>query len=246
ENSGCFFHRLESANRLRDGNSKALHVPALQTREYSVALPGADDVMRRFNRDTQRLATLVLGAVVFAILVLAVLIPERDPNAADLRAMERRTRDDLLVNANLATLSKAVGLNAESSTGEIPSGQATRVDNGFTAPHETPSPRMETTASTQTPVPAPTPEINQPDAQANPSSWSLAYPYDFARVIRSKIHNIRHRSPAQLRFVDVKMRLIALWHQSLARSEKSRSWMAFSNLNRGVRKKAAYTAETNH
>jgi hypothetical protein len=30
----------------------------------------------------------------------------------------------------------------------------------------------------------------------------------------------------------------------LARSE-TRSWTAFSNLNRGVSKKAAYTAETN-
>jgi hypothetical protein len=44
----------------------------------------------------------------------------------------------------------------------------------------------------------------------------------------------------------VKMRLIALWHQSLARTEKSRSWTTFSNLNRGTRKKAAYTAEMNH
>jgi hypothetical protein len=37
--------------------------------------------------------------------------------------------------------------------------------------------------------------------------------------------------------------LIELWHQSLARSKKSRDWTAFSNLNRGVSKKAAYTAE---
>jgi hypothetical protein len=37
--------------------------------------------------------------------------------------------------------------------------------------------------------------------------------------------------------------LIELWHQSLAKSEKSRSW--FSNLNGEPRKKAAYTAEKN-
>jgi hypothetical protein len=43
---------------------------------------------------------------------------------------------------------------------------------------------------------------------------------------------------------DVKKRLIELWHQSLAITEKSRSWTAFSNLNRGVSKKAAYTAAT--
>jgi hypothetical protein len=42
----------------------------------------------------------------------------------------------------------------------------------------------------------------------------------------------------------VKTRLIALWHQSLARSERSRSGKEFSNLKRWVRKKPAYTAET--
>ena len=237
ENSGCFFHRLESANRPCAGNSKAFHVPALQTREYSVALPGAEDVMRRFNRDTQRLATLVLGAVVFAILVLAVLIPERDPNAADLGGKERQTRGALLVNDNLATLPKDVGLDADSSIGETTSGQATSAELASTviSPHETPSPSMEAAASTQAPVPAPTPEINQPDAQANPSSWSSAHPYDFARVIRAKIHNLRHRSSVRIRFVDVKMRLIALWHQSLARSQRPRSWTGFQKSNKGER-----------
>jgi hypothetical protein len=44
-----------------------------------------------------------------------------------------------------------------------------------------------------------------------------------------------------LGIADVKKRLIELWQQSLAITEKSRSWTAFSNLNRGVSKKAAYT-----
>jgi hypothetical protein len=43
--------------------------------------------------------------------------------------------------------------------------------------------------------------------------------------------------------VDVKMRLIALWHQSLQR-EKSRGWTAFSNSNKWERRKVGYTAET--
>jgi hypothetical protein len=46
------------------------------------------------------------------------------------------------------------------------------------------------------------------------------------------------------RLVGVKMRLIALWHQSLARNEKSRSW--FSNANKEERKKVSFTAETSH
>jgi hypothetical protein len=48
------------------------------------------------------------------------------------------------------------------------------------------------------------------------------------------------------RFVDVKMRLIALWRQSRVRTERSRSWTLFSNSNKGERKKVSYTAETNH
>ena len=74
-----------------------------------------------------------------------------------------------------------------------------------------------------------------PDSHANATSWSSAHPYDFARVIQSKIHNIRHRSPARLRFVDVKMRLIALWHQSLARSQRPSAGQGFWNSNKGER-----------
>ena len=83
------------------------------------------------------------------------------------------------------------------------------------------------------------PEINHPDVQANISSSSPAHGPDSAQVIRQKIPKVR-------RYVDVKTRLIALWHQSLAKSDKSRSWTAFSNLNRRERKRAAYTAEANH
>ncbi len=42
--------------------------------------------------------------------------------------------------------------------------------------------------------------------------------------------------------VDVKARLIALWHQSLIRGERSRSWPLSANL-KGARKKISYTAE---
>ena len=79
-----------------------------------------------------------------------------------------------------------------------------------------------------------TPKINPPDVQANAPSWS-----------HTKIPNVRLRSSMRPRYVDVRTRLIALWHHSL-RHEKSRGGTLFSNLNRGARKKAAYTAETNH
>jgi len=79
-----------------------------------------------------------------------------------------------------------------------------------------------------------TPKINHPDVQANAPSWS-----------HTKIPNVRLRSSMHPRHVDVKTRLIALWHQSL-RHEKSRGGTLFSNSNKGARKKVGYTAETRH
>jgi hypothetical protein len=133
-------------------------------------------------------------------------------------------------------------------TGEITSRQATSADRGFTviSPQKNPFQRMETAASTQAPVDALTPAKNHPDVQTNATSWSPAQQPDSARVIRSKIPNLRYRPFVRHRLVDVKMRLIALWHQSLMPSEKSRGWTLFSNSNQWRRKKISYTAETGH
>src|SRR6202011_3665840 len=77
-----------------------------------------------------------------------------------------------------------------------------------------------------------TPKINHPDVQANAPSWS-----------HTKIPNVRLRSSMHPRHVDVKTRLIALWHQSLRHQKISRQ-DAVSNSNKGARKKVGYTAET--
>ena len=183
------------------------------------ALRGTPNVMRAFNRSTMLVATGLLGTVIFAALVLAV--QERHPMAANLGEEARQTSGEFLLNASPAALSEVVGSSGK-STDEITSGQATSSEDGFT------------------------PEINHPEVQANVSTWSPAQRQDAARVIRPKVPNVRHRSSMQSRFVDVKMRLLALWHQSLARSEKSRTWTLFSNSNKERRKKVNYTAETTH
>ena len=124
--------------------------------------------------------------------------------------------------------------------------QSASDDHGFTvlSPQEIPSPPMEATTSASTPVVASNPEINQTQAQANASSCFPAHRQDSRRVIRLKKPNVRYRSSAGLTSAEVKMRLIALWHQSLMRSKESRRWTVFSNLNREERKKAAYIART--
>lgn len=197
--------------------SETLHASPLQTPEHP-ALPGAHDVIRRLNRDTTWVATGLLGAVIFAALVLALL--ECHPKADDLTKEARQITSSLLLNANPAALFN-VGDSNGKSTSEITSGQAMSADYGST------------------------PEINHPDVQANVSSSSPTDQPDPARVIRPKIPNVRYWTSVRPRYVDVKTRLIALWHQSLQR-EKSRGWTLFSNSNKWQRKKISYTAETIH
>ena len=194
------------------------------------------DVIRRFNRDTAWLATGVLGTVIFAALMIAVR--ERQLKAT-------QAERDLLLNANPATVASVVA-KSSNANGKMTPGPGSSVDHAFTEtpPQEIPSSQMEPAAST--PVLALTPEVNRNDAQANPDAGPLADRQDSARAIGPKARNASNRSSVASRYVDVKRRLIELWHQSLAKSEKSRSWTAFSNLNRGAKKKAAYTAETNH
>ena len=117
-------------------------------------------------------------------------------------------------------LSSVIGSN-EKSTGEITAGQAPSIDSGLT------------------------PKINHPDVQANATSWSPSQRSDSGQAARTKFANVRFRSSTHPRYVDVKTRLIALWHQSL-RHEKSRGGTLFPNSNTAARKKVGYTAETYH
>jgi hypothetical protein len=109
----------------------------------------------------------------------------------------------------------------EKSTGEITAGQAPSIDTRLT------------------------PETNQPDVQANTTSWPLSQRQGSAHSTHTKIFNVRLRSSKHPRYVDVKTRLIALWHQSL-RHEKYRAGTMYSNSNKGARKKVGFTAATSH
>jgi hypothetical protein len=147
---------------------------------------------------------------------LVLAVQERQPMVADLAEKVMKTP-----NASTAAPSNVVG-----STQITPAqqfwGQATSINHGLT------------------------PEINHLNVQNNASSWSPAQSQDTARVIRPKIANVKHRSSIRHRFVDVKMRLIELWHQSLARNEKSSGWAPFSTSKKGEKKKVSYTAEMSH
>jgi hypothetical protein len=199
-----------------DEELSALNSPPLETIENKGFLSDTDNVILTFNRNTMLLAAGLLGTLIFAALVLALQEPYQ--KGANQLKEDVQASGDALVNANPSTLSKAVGLNPESSMAEINSEHGNSVDNPFAPlpPQENRAPTMETPDSTITTVLAPAPDINQ----SNAGSWSSVHRKDFASVIRSKFHNIRHGSSLRFRYAGVKMRLLALWHQSLARSQQ--------------------------
>jgi hypothetical protein len=156
-----------------------------------------------------------------------------------------QTGSGRLLNANVVTGGDVV---ATSSNDKMASGEGSGIDHACneTSLHDNHPSRIEPGGTVPAPVLAFTPAINRDDTQAKTGSGIPLHRQDFARAIGPKVRNVSDRSSAASRNIDVKRRLIELWHQSLAISEKPRSWTAFLNLNRGERKKAAYTAETSN
>ena len=179
-------------------------------------MTGINKIIKRFNGSTTWVGTGLLAPVIFAAVMVA--LQERHAKTDDRTKEESQTTGVLLQNADSSAISDVVGSDNKSS-GEITSGQATSVDRGLT------------------------PEINHPDVQANTSSWSPAHSQVPARAILPKISNVRHRLSVRPRIDDVKMRLIALWHRSLARPERSRTWAVYSNSNKVEKKKVVYTPQ---
>ena len=182
ENTGCFFHKLKSTIQSGDGGSRTCHSPAPQTREHSVVLPDTNDVLKRFDRNTNWLAALMVGVFVSAALMLAILVQEPHSRAVGPTEDAVQAGGNLLLNTNAATLLKDIELKGNRSTGET-SGQASSVDHPFAeiSPKENPSSQTDAAASPPTPVFAFTPEINRHDLQANAGSWTLAHRQDPGR-----------------------------------------------------------------
>jgi hypothetical protein len=242
--SESFFHTFATAIRSYPRKSKERYDPGLESREHSIACPGTNDVLRRFSRDSRCLAAGVLGVVVFTALAFAALVPERYSKTANLPRQMSQPKSGYLLNADFATLFS--GGNLSASTSRVTSGTAASVDQGFAEfSSDENLARMEAVAApTPNSVLTLSPAMNRLLAQANGSKVSPAHRLNFARVIRTRITLERYRLSAHPRDVDVKMRLIALWHHSLVPSQKSRGWTLFANKWQG--KKISYTAATSH
>ena len=174
----------------------------------------------RFNRDTGWLATGLVGTIVFAAIVLAV--QEHQPNAKP-------------AETDTAPLAGVIAASS-SPNAELPPTQDSSVDR---EPVKTSLDEKVSSSRNESAVP--------PAGLAfRPEGRHHEHRQDSTQLKGSRTPNERNRSSVALSTADVKRRLIELWHQSLVKNEKSRSWTAFSHLNRGAHKKAAYTAEMSH
>jgi hypothetical protein len=200
----------------------------LQTREQSLALGDAQTVMRRFNRTTTWVATALLSTLIVAAGVL--VFQDNHPMTANNPEEARGKSGGLASEGSPESPSQAIGLNGKSPD-QTTSGQLTSSDPGF-------SPEIDN--------PGVAPEANSGELPTTVSAWSGAQRDDSPRAIRPRSHNLRHRISLRSRAVDVKTRLIMLWHQSLARAEKSRGWTLFSYPHHARSKKVSYSIETSH
>jgi hypothetical protein len=119
--------------------------------------PVTSDTIRGFDRDTARLAAGVLGAVVFAALVLAA--QEYHPTKANPTEEAVQAGSGRLLNANVVTRGNVV---AKTSNDKMASGEGSGVDHAFnkTSPQDDPSSQIEPAGTAPAPVFAFTPEIN--------------------------------------------------------------------------------------
>jgi hypothetical protein len=190
----------------------------LQTREQSLALGDAQTVMRRFNRTTTWVATALLSTLIVAAGVL--VFQDNHQMAVNIPQEARGTSGGLVSEGSPYSPSEG-SLNGKSPD-PATSGQLADSDPGFT------------------------PETSNGELPTKVSAWSGPQRQDPPRAIRPRIHNLRRRLSLRSRAVDVKMRLIMLWHQSLSRAEKSRGWTLFSYPHHARSKKVSYSIETSH
>ena len=187
-----------------------------QTQEQSLALGDAQTVMRRFNRTTTWVATGLLSSMIIA--AGALVFQDNHPMVADVAEETRGTGGAIVSDKSPDPLSEGAGLSGK-NIDQTTAAQLASSEPGFTS------------------------ETNNPELPTKVRVLSGTERQEPARAIQPRIH---HRSPFRPRLVDVRMRLIKLWHQSLARAEKSRGWTLFSYPHQTRSKKVSYSTETSH
>jgi hypothetical protein len=190
--------------------------PAFQAREHSIPSPDANDALRKFNRDTRRVAAGLLGILILAALIFVVLFPERHAMTAGLSERASQPTSDSSRNEDAATRFRSTDLNAGISTsavtwvtlplGEQRSSESSSKESlgrtGFSG------------GSAPSLVLALSPEINHRSALVNRRDWSPAHQPNSVRAIRGKTRYARYRIAGHLGDAEAKKRLLELWHRT--------------------------------
>ena len=201
------------ANRSRTENLVGIRKSALRDRGHSAALTATEEVIRRFNRDTQLLAAEVVVALALVMLVLGVVVRERRPEATGVAEQESQTSRDLLVSTT-----------SHASAKEKSFGGGSFIDEITTAPTVSERPVTADILPWRE-----SPSIGSGNSESARTTVSPAAP------------KVKHRLSARLRFGDVKARLIALWHQSLARSQEPQTSTGALDSAKRQRKRIVYS-----
>ena len=206
------------------------------TGKRPVNLGNTNEVLRRFDSQARWFAAGLVSLA--SIAALAVAVSERSDNAVNHVTEEKFSGDEGLLNSNPSALSDVRTVNKESASSEMSSGQTISTHRTDTVifPGQNSSPQTESPVPSQTPVSVLNPETYQPEMQADSGPMSPVQPKDTARAIRLSVRNLRHRQHGRLR-LDVKARLIALWHESLARNQATRGPTTFWSSRKGKSQK---------
>lgn len=199
--------RLASADR----ESSEFAAPTLQIRKHSTTCPGANDVLREFNRDTRWVAVELLGMLVLAALVFVVLFPERHTLSVDLFEKASQHTSGSWRNLDAATFFRSTDLSATRSTNAV-----TSVTLPLVEPRSSESSSKESLGqgfsggSIRPLALVLSPKTNHTGARVKRSEWS---PH-FVRAIRGKALYESYRSACHLGDAEVKKRLLELWHRT--------------------------------
>jgi hypothetical protein len=225
KNAKGFLNKLESAIR---SDTCQRRTRGFETCRSFMAYPGINEVLTRFNQDTEFLAAGLLSSVFCASLLFAVLMPEFRNNLIrnDLREASG-AKSDFAANAEPAGSFRMAPLNVKKSESLENHQKFAEISAKKDPAGSTPSSAIELS-----------PDISRKAAGLNQSKLSLRHRQDPALKIGEKIARERSRSSGYFGNLDVKKRLIAFWRKILRPTERPRNWTISSNLNR--KEKAAF------
>jgi hypothetical protein len=220
-------------------------IPSVRTvgQEHAMTRPETNETLRKFNRDTRAFCVGLLGILFLAAWACLALIQERHPPNGDVTEITSQAKSDSSPTADTTTLFTRTESSPNMSSGAVTSVKSPLADQRPTERSSKESLGWTEIAggSTASPVFVLSPESSQPSDRANQRESLLSDQPNSAQTFRRKAPYQSHRSARELGDAEAKRRLIELWHQSLARTEKekARSWAMFSKLER--KKKAAFT-----